>query len=84
MTNSPHSDHVAITTVTKQKGSIEQRRAEIDNRPTMQSFIRTCCAFECDVEHAQLWGSSALGRLAFNMALNSTNTKESVSAERSV
>lgn len=51
-------------------------------RATMQSFIRTCCAFECDVEHAHLWGSSALGR--FKITLISTNTEEWVSEERSV
>lgn len=69
MTNSPHSDHVATTTMKKQKGCIEQQRAKTDNG---------------DLQHVQLWGSSALGRLGFNMTLISINTKESVYEERSV
>lgn len=84
MTNSPHSNHVPTTTMKKQKGCIEQQRAKTERRSTMQLFLRMCCVFESDVGHAQLWGSSALGRLVFNMSLISINTKESVYEEMSV
>lgn len=42
MTNSPHSDHVATTTMTKQKGSIEQRRAKTDNADLQCSRLLEC------------------------------------------
>lgn len=47
MTNSAHSDRVAATATTKQKGIY--RAKEGKNRPrqrTMQAFIKTCCAFK--------------------------------------
>lgn len=39
MTHSPHSDHVATTTMTKQKGSIEQKRAKLDNADLQCSHL---------------------------------------------